>query len=270
MNKPATRVNILCASLLVAGATQAQADDAAELAKKTQNPIASLMSVPFQYNYDHKMGPEGEGEKASLYIQPVLPFSLNNEWNLITRTILPVVDQQDIMPDGSLDESGVGDLVVSFFFSPREPTASGWIWGAGPVLLAPTASDELLGNEKWGAGPTAVALKQQNGFTMGALVNHIRSFTGDDDRDDVDISLLQPFFSYTTHTYTTVGINTESTYDWEAEEWSVPIHLTVSQMLKLGGQILSVSAGARYWADSPQYGPDDMGYRIAMTLLFPK
>lgn len=130
-------------------------DKAAELAKKLANPVAALISVPLQYNYDENFGPDDEGSKSVLNIQPVIPFSIGENWNLITRTIIPLIDQQDI-PAGT-DESGLGDVVQSFFFSPKAPVG-GWILAAGPVGLYPTASDEILGGEKWGAGPTVLAL----------------------------------------------------------------------------------------------------------------
>jgi hypothetical protein len=200
----------------------------------------------------------------------VIPISLNQEWNVISRTIVPLIDQEDILPGGAADESGVGDVVQSLFFSPRKPTASGWIWGAGPVFLLPTASDDRLGAEKWGIGPTAVALKQERGWTYGGLVNHIWSVAGDDSRADISGTFLQPFLAFTTKTYTTIGANVESTYDWKAEEWSIPLHLTVSQLLKIGAQPISVQVGARHWLDSPPNGPQGTGYRVVVSFLFPK
>lgn len=142
-----------------------------------------------------------------LNIQPVIPFSISEDWNLITRTIVPLVDQQDI-PAGS-DQSGLGDIVQSFFFSPKAPVG-GWILAAGPVGLYPTATDETL------------------------------------------------------------GVNAESTYDWENTAWAVPVNATASQLLKVGPQILQRSLGARYWAEPPDNGPDDWGGRAAVTFLFPK
>jgi hypothetical protein len=138
------------------------------------------------------------------------------------------------------------------------------------VFLLPTASDRLLGSEKWGLGPTAVVLRQRDGWTYGALSNHIWSVAGDSDRDNISATFVEPFLSYTTKTYTTFGINTESTYDWKAKQWTVPINLAVTQMMRIGGQALTVSAGARYWADAPQGGPEGWGFRVAVTLLFPK
>jgi hypothetical protein len=136
----------------------AQEDDqAAELAKKLANPIASLISVPLQYNYDEYGGVNEDAAVSRLNIQPVIPISINDDWNVITRTIVPLVDQNDF-PVRAMNESGLGDTTASQFFSPKAPTAGGWIWGAGPVELLPTASDEALGGEKWGLGPTAVAL----------------------------------------------------------------------------------------------------------------
>ena len=189
------------------------ADSQAELAKQTLNPVAALYSVPIQYNWNQKLGPSSEGYQSVTNIQPVLPFSINDEWNLISRTILPIIDQHGLVPDGQADKSGLGDVTQSFFFSPRQPTSSGWILGAGPAILVPTGSDELLSSEQWGLGPTAVALKQSNGWTRGILANHIWSLENSppDDKDKVNATFLQPFFSYTTHTYTTFGINTEST-----------------------------------------------------------
>ncbi len=247
----------------------APADAAAELAKKLANPIASLISVPLQYNYDENYGPDDEGTVSRLNIQPVIPISLNDDWNLIARMIIPLADQHDA-PVKGVDKSGLSDTVASQFFSPKSPTANGWIWGAGPVELLPTATDELLGGEKWGVGPTAVALKQTGPWTFGALANHIWSVAGDDDRADVSMTFCQPFGSYLTKTKTTLGLSSETTYDWEGEQWAVPVNATVGQMFKVGSQIMQFTVGARYWADSPDNGPEGWGGRAQLTFLFPK
>ena len=244
-------------------------EDSAELAKKLSNPVAALISVPFQLNYDEGIGPAEDGKRWTLNVQPVIPFELDRDWNIISRTILPVVWQDDIFP-GAGSQFGIGDIVQSVFFSPKVPTAGGWIWGAGPVFLLPTGSDDLLTADKWGAGPTGVVLKQQGPWTYGALANHIWSFAGDSDRADVSNTFLQPFLAYTTPTAWTFTLNTESTYDWKNEQWSVPINGVVSKVMKVGNQLVSVGGGVRYWADSPASGPEGLGLRFVFTLLFPK
>ncbi len=260
-------ITVIAAAIL---ATPVVAEEnSAELAKKLSNPVAALISVPFQLNYDQDIGPAEDGEKWTLNIQPVVPVDLNEEWNIISRTILPVVSQDDIFP-GAGSQSGIGDIVQSLFVSPKAPTARGWIWGAGPVFLLPTGSDDLLTADKWGAGPTAVVLKQQGPWTYGALANHIWSFAGDDDRADVSSTFVQPFLSYTTPTAWTFTLNMESTYDWENEQGSVPINGVVSKVTKIGSQLVSMSGGVRYWADSPEAGPEGFGFRLVVTLLFPR
>lgn len=230
--------------------------------------MADLISVPFQFNYDHDIGPEQDGKKYLLNIQPVIPIHLNEDWNIISRTILPVVKQEDFSP-GSGTDSGIGDVTQSFFFSPVKAT-DGWIWGAGPVLLVPSGVNHISG-EKWGAGPTAVALKQQDGWTYGILANQIWSYAGSDKHDDVNATYLQPFLSYTSHTYTTFGINSESTYNRQTQEWSVPFNLFAQQLLKIDGQVVALLAGLRYWADTPDnVGPDNWGLRFQVNFLFPK
>jgi hypothetical protein len=255
---------MLC-QLLPIERAQAQ-DTGADLAKKLSNPIASLISVPFQYNYDHGYGPTGDGEKGFVNIQPVIPVSLNPDWNMISRTILPVIWQDDIVP--GTEQHGLGDTVQSLFFSPVEPT-DGIIWGVGPVFLLPTGTDPFMSSEKWGAGPTAVALTQEHGWTVGVLANHIWSFAGDETRADVNSTFLQPFISYTTPDAWTFALNTESTYDWTAEAWSVPINFMVSKLVTIDKQPVSFQVGARYWAASPEGGPDGWGIRAAVTFLFP-
>jgi hypothetical protein len=159
-------------------------EGAANLAQQLANPVAALISVPFQLNYNSDIGPADDGRQWVLNIQPVIPFSLNEDWNLISRTILPIVGQEDIFP-GAGSQTGLGDTVQSLFFSPVAPTSGGWIWGAGPVFLLPTGTNRLLTTDKWGVGPTAVALRQQGPWTTGLLGNHIWSFAGDSDRRDV-------------------------------------------------------------------------------------
>ena len=240
-----------------------------ELAKKLANPIASLISLPMQLNYDQDIGPTESGDRWQLNVQPVIPIELNQDWNVISRTILPLISQDEVTP-GAGNDSGFGDILQSLFFSPKAPTASGWIWGAGPVLLLPTGSDNRLTADKWGLGPTAVALKQEGTWTYGALANHIWSVAGEDTRADINSTFLQPFLAYTTPTAITYTVNTESTYDWKNEQWSVPLNFAVSKVVKFGTQMASIGGGIRYWADSPDSGPDGWAYRLTFTLLFPR
>jgi hypothetical protein len=244
-------------------------DESQDLAKKLSNPISSLISVPFQFNYNGDFGSVEDGSQFYVNVQPVIPITLNEDWNLISRTIMPIIHQEDIFP-GAGTQTGLGDVTQSLFFSPSQ-SINGFTWGAGPVFLIPTATDELLGSEKWGAGPTAVALWQGFGWTIGALVNHIWSFAGDDDRQDISSTFLQPFISYTTPTAWTFTLNTESSYNWETEEWSVPINGQVSKLTRFGKQPVSLFAGIRYWADSPEHvGPEGWGARAGIVFLFPK
>lgn len=151
------------------GSAQAQSNEA--LATRLSNPIADLISLPFQLNYDEGYGPNGDGNRTNLNVQTVIPFSLNDDWNVISRTIVPLVYQDDVVPGDS--EFGVGNVIQSFFFSPKQPTQGGWVWGAGPVLQIPLSSNDPFGADDWAAGPTAVALKQTGPWTFGALTNHL-------------------------------------------------------------------------------------------------
>ena len=256
------------AALLMAIPGLAAAQGADELAKKLSNPVASLISVPFQLNYDSGFGAT-DADRWVLNVQPVIPFSIGEDWNLISRTIVPLVDIDGLLP-GSDGAGGIGDTVQSLFLSPKEPTSGGIIWGVGPVFLLPTATDDLLGAGKWGIGPTGVVLRQTGPWTYGALANHIWSVAGDEDRADVNATFLQPFVSYTTPGATTFALNSESTYDWENEAWTASVNATIGQVVPIGGRPVSFTGGLRYWVDSPEGGPEGWGARFVVTLLFPK
>ncbi|QDY68555.1 transporter [Qingshengfaniella alkalisoli] len=241
---------------------------AADLAAQSANPVSDLTSVPFQFNYDTGIGPE-DADRLIVNVQPVTPFSLNDNWNLIVRTIVPFVYQDNAFP-GQGEQSGIGDTVQTFFLSPKAAGPGGMTWGVGPVFLWPTATDRDIGGEKWGAGLSAVVLKQQGPWTFGGLTNHIWSYAGDDDRNDISSTFLQPFVNYTWANGTSFFLNTESTYDWEAEQWSVPINTGFNKVLNLGGNMVQVGAGVRYWAEAPENGPEGWGARVNVNFLFPK
>lgn len=237
-----------------------------ELAKQLSNPVAALISVPIQLNYDS--GYDNGGEQWKMNLQPVVPVSISESMNLISRTILPVVEQHDVVNADS--QSGIGDITQSLFFSPKKPTASGWIIGIGPAFLLPTASDDLLGTGKWAVGPTGVFLKQtDSGWTYGALVNHLWSVAGDDDRADISATFLQPFLAKSLGKGQTLSFNFESTYDWESEQWTVPFNVMYSKVTRMGGQMVSFAGGARAYLDAPDNGPD-WGLRFVVTLLYPR
>ncbi len=237
-----------------------------ELAKKLANPVSSLISVPFQNNFD--LGYANDGFRYTLNFQPVIPLSLNEDWNLIVRAIVPFIHQEDVLAEDS-SQTGLSDTLLSTFLSPAKPTSFGLTWGVGPVFLIPSATDELLGTEKFGLGPTAVVLQQQGKITYGILANHVWSVAGESGRSDVSSTFLQPFFVYGLGSGRNVALNTETTYDWEAEQWTVPINLQFNQVFSLGGQTMQAQIGARYFAESPDGGPD-WGIRAGLTFLFPR
>jgi len=247
----------------------ASKSSAQDLAKKLANPVAAMISLPMQMNYTRGYGANDDEDQYLINIQPVIPFAISDDWNLISRTILPIVKRDDI-PLGRGVQGGIGDVVQSLFFSPSTVGESGWIWGVGPVFLFPTGTNDLSA-EKWGAGPTAVALKQEGPWTYGGLVNHIWSFAGNDDVvKDISQTFIQPFVSYSTDKGLTFSMLTESTYDWENEQWTVPIILVANQLDKFGGQMVSYGGGIIYTAEAPDGGQEGFGFRLVFTLLWPR
>ena len=261
-----TQAFFACIALAIAPIASAQ-ESADELAQKLSNPVASMISIPLQYNVDFGYGSE-DGTKQTLNIQPVIPASLSEDWNLITRVIAPVIYQEDIAGNSG-SQFGLGDITPTFFFSPKKPTAGGVTWGIGPVFLVPTASNDLLGADEWGAGPSVLVLRQSKRWTVGVLANHIWSFGGSANDPDISNTFLQPFFARQFPGGRTLTLNSESTYDWENQQWTVPINLLFSKVTRVGGQTMSFAAGVRGYADSPRGGPD-WGLRLVATFLVPE
>jgi hypothetical protein len=243
--------------------------DAENVAKQLANPIANLVSIPLQFNWEEGVGPNDD-LRTVVNFQPVVPFSLNEDWNVIGRMILPFLSQPSLVSGGS-STSGVGDMLFSLFFSPVKSDAA--IWGVGPVVALPMTTDPFLGSGKWSAGPTGVVLKQSGQWTYGALVNHLWSFadTGDIERNDVNQSYLQPFVAYTTKNAVTFNVSSESSANWEAAsgEWTVPINIAVSKVTKLGPFPFSFSAGMGVFIERPEGAPE-WKLRFTATLILPR
>jgi hypothetical protein len=255
---------------LIMGTVNAQdkpEESAADLARKLSNPIASLISVPFQNNTDVGIG-EFNGSRNTLNFQPVLPFSLSPKINLITRVVLPIISQHDISGSGE-KQSGLSDAVASAWFSPSE-SKNGLTWGIGPAFLVPTATDAMLGTEKFGVGPTAIILKQTNGWTYGALINQLWSVAGNDERTDVNQMFIQPFLAYNWESGAGANAIFEITENWEANTTQAFFIPSVSAVTKLGKQIVQFVVGPRIPIAVPSASRPDFGVRAAISFVFPK
>ncbi|MEE4661699.1 MAG: transporter [Halieaceae bacterium] len=260
---------LLVASLLLSPAATSQDEGSADLAQELTNPIANLITLPVQLNFDYDVGPLDEGERFIANIQPVVPFDISDDWNLITRTILPITRQEDIFP-GAGSEFGLGDANISLFFSPKRPGAGGLLWGVGPVFSLPTATDAQLGSEKWAAGPGAVGLYLKDRWTVGMLANHVWSFAGEGDRQDVNNTFMQPFVAYTWPSAWTLSVQSETSYNWETEDWSVPVNVALARLVMFGRLPVSLQGGVGYWAESPRSGPEGFRFRLQANFVLPR
>jgi hypothetical protein len=252
-----------------ASTSSASQSEAVDLAKKLTNPVADLVSVPFQANWNMGVGPDDDTQWL-LNFQPVVPIRLSAKWNLIQRVIIPVLSQPPLAPGGE-STFGLGDILASSFFSPVE---SKIIWGVGPALSVPISTDPALGSEKWSIGPTFVILKQSGPWTYGVLWNQIWSFAdaGGTEAPDVSQMFTQPFLAYTNKKAVTFTINSETTTNWKApdgEEWTIPVNLMVAKLSKFGPFPASYQFALGYYIDSPEGGPS-WKIRAVFTLLLPK
>jgi len=244
---------------------------AEELAKLAQNPVGNLVSVPFQNNTNFGVGPL-DGTQNVLNIQPVIPFELNHDWNLITRTILPLIWQPGFVP-GEGRRFGLGDLQWSGFFSPSQPGPGGLIWGAGAIVQAPTDSNQL-GNKNWGLGPTAVVLKLQKGdpWVYGVLANNVWSMSDSKRGGAYNGMLVQPFLNYNLPGGTYLTSSPVITADWKADSdqrWTVPLGLGIGHIFHFGRLPVNTQLSGYYNVVKPDNGAN-WTLRFQVQFMFPK
>lgn len=247
--------------------TQAQTDDPAELAKKLANPVASLISLPFQNNIDQGIG-NLKGSRYTLNVQPVIPITLTKSINVITRVIIPYVSQFNITGIGQ-HQSGLSDIVASAFFSPTA-SKNGITWGAGPVFLFPTGTNDYLTAKKFGVGPTVVALKQTGGWTYGTLLNQIWSLAGFENREDINQLFINPFIAYNWKSGSGITAAFEWSQNWKSSQTSVYFIPMFSGLTSFGNQKVLLAIGPRFNVSAPGEIKSKFGLRGSLALLFPK
>ena len=254
-------------------ASQAQ-EDGGDLRSAVQNPISSLISLPFKFTFDYGAP---NGEASFLNIQPVVPVTVG-KWNLVNRAIIPLIDTDGEItgtpeipnPPPGDGATGLGDINYSLFFSPVEYDKA--IWGIGPSITLPTATDKELGSEKWSAGPTAVVLFQPKWGTFGMLGRHLWSFAGDSDRDDVNQSLFEPFLNYNLPNGWYLITDLIITANWDdnsSNTWTVPLGGGVGKLFKIGNQAINARAEAYYNVRKPNNAPN-WQWGFTVQFLFPK
>jgi hypothetical protein len=243
---------------------------ATDLAKQTQNPVADLVSLPFQYNSYFETGPKAKTQNI-LLVQPVIPLSLNEDWNFIARPIIPLIEQPPLI-DSQKRNHGVGNIQFQGFFSPKEEV-NDWILGVGPYLEFPTNSgpDGRFGSDNWSAGPAFIALQMKGPWVYGGLVTHLWSYYGND--PEVNQTAIQPFINYNMDDGWYLSSAPTLTYNWSqgdsGERWTVPLGGGIGKVFKIGKQPVNVSLRFYDLVESPRTGAD-WQLQLQVQFLFPK
>ena len=265
-------LSLVCATLtaliVLSGAPPALGQESSEMAKQAQNPIARMISVPLENDFNPQTGVDKENSYV-LQFKPVVPFRLSRDWNLITRTILPIIQLPDLSPSLK-GQTGIGDLNISFFFSPN--TERRTIWGAGPVVSFPTATEDILGTKKLSVGPTVVVLRSQGHWLFGTLINNVFSVGGPSARPDVNAFLAQPFANYNLRHGWYLTTSPIITANWETtrnQRWTVPAGGGAGKIVRLGKQPINVYAQFFGNAVYPD-GTTNWSARFQAQFLFPR
>lgn len=270
-------MSVLVLLLLLVNAGPGSAQDAGSLAKAAQNPVSDVISLPLQNNALFDVGPDDDVANV-LNVQPVIPVALGDDWNLVNRTIAPLIALPDLtagLPEvpgeiGGGSSFGLGDVNHTVFLSPAEPGPV--VWGLGPSITFPTATDDRLGAEKWSAGPSAVLLAMPGDFVLGALARQLWSFGGAGDREDVSQLLVQPFVNYNLPDGWYLVSAPVVTANWKADSgnrWTVPVGGGLGRLVRLGSQPLNVSLQGYYNLERPRFAPR-WTLRFQVQLLFPR
>jgi len=253
---------------------QAQGGD--DLRSAVQNPVSSMISLPLKFTADFGAP---NGSAYFFNVNPVIPVTVG-DWNLISRALIPALVSVDgfiagtpSIPEGQPSDdrkTGLGDINYSLFFSPAG--ASKFIWGLGPSINLPTATEDQLGSGKWSAGPTGVVLVQPGWGTYGFLLRQLWSFAGDDDRSEVNQMLIEPFVNYNLPGGWYLITDPISTVNWNASsgnKWTVPLGGGVGKLFTIGNQAINSRIEAYYNIEKPDGGPD---WQTVFTFqfLFPK
>ncbi|MCZ7463811.1 transporter [Rhizobium rhizogenes] len=240
-------------------------DDVDELARKVSNPASFMISVPVHSDFDVGRWGGGDTYSATLDIEPVIPFALNDDWNMISHTDFPIVYNDPIgTPGGKL---GLGDISQNLSFTPARHGPL--IWAFGPEFSLPTATDDRFGTGKLSMGPSGLLLLQTKSMSVGMSASHLWSVAGAGDRPRVSQTELQPFIAWHIGGGKTISANLDFSYDWVASDYTLPVSLSFSQIVKVGEQTLSLSLGAKYWIEGPEDGPQ-WGIKAGVTFLFPQ
>jgi len=235
-----------------------------ELSQEAANPLADLMSFPFQNNLNMNYGPYNRNLNV-LNIQPVIPFASGK---IITRTIIPIVRIPDFTQETGKYASGLSDIVFTSFYTPKSKT----MWGIGPVLEIPTGG-EMRGTQKWSAGPSFLILKQPGDWTFGILINNAWSFAGNKEREDINHMFLNLFIVRQLGDGWYVNSAPIITADWKAEkgdQWIVPVGAGGGKLVMLGGKLpLNLQTQLYYNVVRPDFGPE-WQWRFQAQILLPK
>ena len=268
----ATVFGLLMSTVLAASAQAQQASTPApspsvmtdqELAIAVHNPFEDLVKVPIQSTTGFQLGPHHEvGD--SVNIEPVVPFSLNAQWDLIARPSLTVT-----YAPTPHEQSGLEDLETSFFLTPAKEST--WIWGFGPIFDFPTASSSELGSGRWSAGPTAALAYSEGPWLNAILTDQLMSFAGNRARGSVNQTYIEPMISYNFESGWYADVDPAITYDWTADTanaWTIPMGADIGKAFKFGSQDLSLQVGAYYLLKRPE-GEAQWIARVSVTFLFP-